>query len=211
VSEPSILHETSEWLVVDKPAGWHTTGAENSIEGWLRGQRAELADVEEAGLVHRLDNGTTGCVLVAKTSESAVRLRGEMKNGGIRKIYQALAGGEVPWGGRFVLHFTSRYKRSKKVSVSDKGEARHRGPSTWAIRERGHRITLVEVELVGPGRRHQIRSGFAHVGAPLLGDKLYGGQPWDEDRPALHAWRLEIGGVSVESSSPFAVTPETES
>ena len=210
MTDPSILHETDDWLVVDKPAGLHTTGEERSVEAWLRTHRPELCEIDEAGLVHRLDNGTTGCVLVARSSESAIRLRDEMKNGGIRKIYQALAGGTVPWGGRFVLHFTSRYKRSKKVSVTKNGDARHRGTCTWAIRERGHRVTLVEVELVGPGRRHQIRAGFAHVGAPLLGDELYGGALWAEERPALHAWRLEIDGVEVESPSPFTMALESE-
>ena len=210
MNEPSILHEASDWLVVDKPAGWHSTGEDGSVEGWLRESRPELSELEESGLVHRLDRGTTGCLLVARSSEAATALREGMKSGVIRKTYQALAGGTVPWGGRFVLHFTSRYKRSKKVSVARNGEARHRGTCTWSIRERGSRVTLVEVELVGPGRRHQIRAGFAHVGAPLLGDELYGGEPWAEDRPALHAWRLELDGVTVESPSPFAVVMEHE-
>jgi len=211
VNEPSILHQTDDWLVVDKPAGWHSTGEHDSIECWLRDARPELAGLDESGLVHRLDQGTTGCLLVATSTDAAVGLRDGMKSGAIRKTYQALAGGTVPWGGRFVLHFTSRYKRSKKVSVAKNGDARHRGTCTWAIRDRGTKVTLVEVELVGPGRRHQIRAGFAHVGAPLLGDELYGGEPWAEDRPALHAWRLELDGVMVESPSPFTVVTETES
>lgn len=210
MNEPSILHEASDWLVVDKPAGWHSTGEDGSIEGWLRTSRPELNELEESGLVHRLDRGTTGCLLVARSSAAATTLRDDMKSGAIRKTYQALAGGTVPWGGRFVLHFTSRYKRSKKVSVTKNGDARHRGTCTWAIRERGHRVTLVEVELVGPGRRHQIRAGFAHVGAPLLGDELYGGALWAEERPALHAWRLEIDGVQVESPSPFTLALDSE-
>ena len=160
--------------------------------------------------MHRLDRGTTGCLLVARSSAAATTLRDDMKSGAIRKTYQALAGGTVPWGGRFVLHFTSRYKRSRKVSVARNGEARHRGTCTWSIRERGSHVTLVEVELVGPGRRHQIRAGFAHVGAPLLGDELYGGEPWAEERPALHAWRLELDGVVVESPSPFTAVMELE-
>ena len=210
MNEPRILHEADDWLVVDKPDGWHSTGDAPSLEAWLRTQRPELCALDEAGLVHRLDNGTTGCVLVAKDAGSAARLREAMKNGGGRKIYQALAGGEVPWGGQFVLHFTSRYKRSKKVSVAKNGDARHRGTCTWAIRERGNRVTLVEVELVGPGRRHQIRAGFAHVGAPLLGDELYGGPLWAQERPALHAWRLEVDGIQVESPSPFTMALEAE-
>ena len=107
-----------------------------------------------------------------------------------------------------MLHFTSRYKRSKKVSVARNGEARHRGTCTWSIRERGSRVTLVE----GTGRpRAQTSdsSGVAHVGGALLGDSCTVASP-GPDRPALHAWRLELDGVTVESPSPFAVVMEHE-
>jgi 23S rRNA pseudouridine1911/1915/1917 synthase len=53
------------------------------------------------------------------------------------------------------------------------------------------------VELVGRGRRHQIRAGLAWLGHPLAGDSLYGGSG-DREMPALHAWRVEIDGERVE-------------
>jgi 23S rRNA-/tRNA-specific pseudouridylate synthase len=63
--------------------------------------------------------------------------------------------------------------------------------------------TLVEVELLGPGRRHQIRAGMAHEGHPLVGDTLYGGSS-REGGLCLHAWRLE--GESLSHASGGAAS-----
>jgi len=71
---------------------------------------------------------------------------------------------------------------------------------------------LVEVELIGPGRRHQIRAGFAHLGFPLCGDALYRGDaPLPGlDGPALHAWRITIDGETVESPLPPSWTASAQ-
>jgi 23S rRNA-/tRNA-specific pseudouridylate synthase len=66
---------------------------------------------------------------------------------------------------------------------------------------------LVELELVGPGRRHQLRASCAHLGHPLVGDALYRGATADSVR--LHAWKVEIDGVTVEAPAPpWACTHE---
>lgn len=216
MTEPYVLHETVDWLVVHKPEGLHTVARKGdddgpSLEAWLECTRPELKSLEETGLVHRLDVGTSGCVLVARSEQEQVRLRIGMRDDSIRKSYHALIEGGLKETGRFKLYFTSRYKRSKKVTVRSTGEPRHLGRCAWHIRARHRGISLVEVELRGAGRRHQIRAGFAHLEAPLLGDALYGGAAWVEERPALHAWRLHVDGITVESPSPLvaAVEPAT--
>ena len=78
------------------------------------------------------------------------------------------------------------------------------GTCTWQVAARASGMWLLEIELQGAGRRHQIRAGFAHLGAPLLGDDLYGGQPWTKAHPALHAARLLVDGRAVEAPSPLA-------
>lgn len=215
--EPRVLHETNGWIVLEKPAGLHTVALSKdesgeSVEAWLRAQRPELGELEEAGLVNRLDHGTSGCLLVARSPEEQVRLRIGMRDGSIHKTYHALISGGVPEAGRFKLYFTNRYKRSKKVTVGESGELRHIGACAWRVHGRGEGVVLLEVELRGAGRRHQLRAGFAHLGMPLLGDALYGGPPWAEERPALHAWQLHVDGVTVESPSPLAtaITPAAD-
>lgn len=232
ISEPVVLLERERWLVVNKPAGWHSVEHADadpprtepaserapeigSVEAWLRQRRPELASLSEAGLVHRLDRSTSGCLLVARSERAQARLRDAISEPGgeIRKRYLALVDATVPAQGSFALHFSSRHKRSAKVTVSDRGEPRTQGRCRWRslgtvvqseAATRG--VTMLEVELIGPGRRHQIRAGLAHQGSPLVGDALYhGNDPLPGlGGPALHAWRLELEGEVVEAPLPEA-------
>lgn len=211
-SAPQVLATFADWMVVNKPAGWHSVQQEGSegpsVEAWLRANEPRAAALEEAGLCHRLDLWTSGCLAVALTPEAHERLRQAFSQAGsgVRKIYLALAGKGLSNDGRFRLHFESRYKRSAKVSVDESGSAWSAGRCIWHVQRRGpggH--DLVQVELIGPGRRHQIRAGLAHLGHPLAGDTLYGGAPLATlSGPALHAWKLTVDGVEVESALPPA-------
>lgn len=208
--EPRELAALQDWFVLDKPAGWHSVAQEGSegasMEAWLRSRHPECSALEESGLCHRLDRWTSGCLAVARTPEAHARLREAFSQagGGVRKVYLALAAKGLASEGRFRLHFESRYKRSAKVTVTESGDAWSAGRCLWKVLRRGpgpH--DLVQVELVGPGRRHQIRAGLAHLGHPLAGDTLYGGSAAAESEgPALHAWKLEIDGHAVQAAPP---------
>ena len=206
----SILREEPSWLVLAKPAGMHTVeqnGNEGapSVESWLRAARPELAGLDECGLVHRLDFDTSGCLIVAKAEGTRERLRDAFsgRGGDIRKIYLARVEGRFAdrvMAGAFTLSFTSRHKGSSKVSVHARGEPETIGRCRWRVLSVLDETTLVEVELLGPGRRHQIRAGFAYEGHPLVGDALYGSRA---DGPIrLHAARVEVDGVTVECPPP---------
>ena len=210
----SILREDASWLVVAKPAGIHSVDQRGSdapsVEAWLRAERPELGELDECGLVHRLDHETSGCLLVAKDADTRERLREAFsgRGGEVRKTYLARVEGRLPervMAGAFTLSFTSRHKGSAKVTVHTRGEPDTIGRCRWRVRsiagDGATATTLLEVELLGPGRRHQIRAGLAFEGHPLAGDTLYGDRE-AAHRPLLHAWRLEIGGVSVECPAP---------
>ena len=209
-SAPALLLETPDWLVVDKPADWHsvrgTTPAEADgsgvLEAWLAATRPELAQLPESGLVHRLDRDTSGCVVVARSRAAHADLARRFRTGiGVRKTYLARLRPGIAAAGDVELHFTSRYKRSEKATVARRGSSRSAGRVRWRVvaRDDAHG-DLVELELIGAGKRHQLRASCAHLGHPLVGDALYGGP--DASSTHLHAWRIELDGVTIEAPAP---------
>lgn len=209
----SILHEGPTWFVVAKPAGVHSVAQRAddaaTVESWLRSARPGQAGLDECGLVHRLDFDTSGCLIVAKDAAARGRLRDAFsgRGGDIRKIYLARVEGHFAdrvMAGAFTLSFTSRHKGSSKVTVHTRGEPETIGRCRWRVRSVREDTTLVEVELLGPGRRHQIRAGFAYEGHPLVGDALYGARVDPSAPPSvlLHAWRVEVDGTPVECPPP---------
>lgn len=222
-ASPAVIHRHARWICIDKPEGWHSVDARESdgsptVQSWLREREASCAPLDECGLVHRLDKWTGGCLLAASDAESRATLRaafGGADSHALRKWYTALVVGGLREEGEWTMHFASRYARSAKVTATRDGDAHARGTCRWRVvpagsgesasRIAGRGMDLLEVELVGPGRRHQIRAGFAALGHPLAGDSLYGGPSLGTraaDQPALHATRLEVDGVAIAARLP---------
>lgn len=221
---PVVLERGSRWICIDKPEGWHSVDARESdgcptVQSWLRAHEAACASLEECGLAHRLDKWTGGCLIAATDAQARAELRAAFGGQGsrmLRKWYTALVVQGLREQGEWTMHFTSRYARSAKVTAAREGDARTRGTCRWrilgSVSVRGSaspraevRLDALEVELVGPGRRHQIRAGFAALGHPLAGDSLYGGPSIagrESDRPALHATRLELDGIAISAPNP---------
>ena len=206
---PQVIFENPEFMVLDKPSGWHTVRGkgdalgEPSVEGWLLERDSETEHLPEAGLVHRLDRGTSGCLIVAKTLDASEVLQEELRDGRIQKRYLAIVEGRVARKGDFVLHFNSRYRGSKKIRVTAEGHYTVRGRCRWWRRDDlvpGPGRQAVEVDLMGAGRRHQVRAGLAFLGTPLVGDPLYGGP--ESDRVMLHAWAVIVEGRRIEAPIP---------
>lgn len=201
-----VMHEDDEVLVVDKPAGvaCHplARGEGGTLIDVAAFHRPEVAtagdDPREGGLVHRIDNLTSGLVCVAKTPAAFHALRAALAAGDVGRAYLAAVLGEVTEP--LVLDGPIAHDPSdgRRMVVAREG-VRHRGEPRVARSavtpvSHGPDVTLVHVHLEG-GRRHQIRAHLADAGHPLLGDELYGGPPLDE-RPgqALHAHELDLPG-----------------
>ncbi|MDA0803635.1 MAG: RNA pseudouridine synthase [Planctomycetota bacterium] len=206
---PDVLLRTERWIALAKPAGWHSVqqagSSERTVEAWLREHEAWSHALPEAGLIHRLDQGTSGCLVAACDEESRAHLRDAFAGRPtallvVKKHYLARLSRAVDASGEFAGHFAGRHKRSMKVTVSAQGESSTRGVCRWRAIDASR--TLVEVELIGPGRRHQIRAGFASFGAPLVGDELYGGPAAACGHHLLHAWLVNIGGIVVQAPRP---------
>ena len=198
-------------MVLSKPAGWHTLRNPRdpeetsgpTIESWLREAIPQCATLPEAGLLHRLDVETTGCLAAARSAAALAALQPAFRGpeADACKVYLALVAGRA-FDGSFDLHFTSRHRGSHKATVSHQGDPASLGRCQWQVRSRpNEECTLLEVRILGPGKRHQIRAGLAYGGYPLLGDALYGGARW-HGGIALHSWRLRIDGQWVQCPLP---------
>ncbi len=210
---PLVIFESPIFRVLDKPGGWHCVDVRESdggptVAAWLRTEWPALARMPEAGLVHRLDRGTTGCLVVALEPADQLRLRAGFKGDAtaavVKKVYQALVVRGLPDTGTFTLYYSPRRAGSPRIRVRSKGTDDLAGTFSFRVLSRGHLADVVEVELIGPGRRHHIRAGLAHLGSPLFGDATYGGPPRVDTLPgaALHAHEVVIDGVSVTAPAP---------
>jgi 23S rRNA pseudouridine1911/1915/1917 synthase len=176
----TLLVEDPRLLVMNKPAGVPSqplrAGELGCAANWLVARYPETAgigdDPREAGLVHRLDIGTSGALMAARDRETWDALRRLLRAGAIEKRYLALVAGS-PGDGSCEAPLTQRGKRSV-VDYADGLEAY----TEWRTVDRFGDLTLLEC-VAETGRMHQVRAHLAHVGAPIAGDRRYGGPPVD--------------------------------
>jgi len=212
---PGILEERDDLLALAKPAGLDVFAAPRgraaSLAAWLTTHRPALAGVGDPrapAIVHRIDRGTSGLVLAARTRESYQRLRDSLSDGSCAKDYIALAEGEIEEGIEIDLALGARHRRSRKVQPAMPGHTlRGVRPARTRVaplgRAGGKTLCLVRI---ATGMRHQIRAHLAHAGHPIAGDRLYGASPWPDNPDAwffLHAWRLHLASPAAGSSGCF--------
>lgn len=217
VADLKIVYEDADLVVVDKPAG---VAAHPSV-GWTgptvvgalmaKGVRISTSGAaERQGIVQRLDVGTSGLMMVAKTEIAYSRLKQAFRDRAVHKVYHAVIQGHPdPVEGTIDAPIGRHPKAEFKFAVMNDGK-----PSVthYKLLEAFASASLVEVVLE-TGRTHQIRVHFSAFKHPLLGDTMYGADPtlaarMKIDRQWLHAMSLSfthpISGepVSFESSYP---------
>jgi 23S rRNA pseudouridine1911/1915/1917 synthase len=210
-----IVYQDRDLAVIDKPAGMVVHPAAGHAGGTLvNALLHHLDDLSgvggetRPGIVHRLDRGTSGLIVVAKHDAAHQELSRQFQDREVEKEYVALVWGEVMAGRRIDAPIGRDPSNRKKMSAADPRERpapnrirRSREAVTRIIRAEhfGRVLTLVQVA-IHTGRTHQIRVHLSAIGHPVVGDALYGGVhrrvPGDLravahlDRPFLHAARL---------------------
>lgn len=189
-----IIFENNDFLVIDKPSGMTTTkerkGEENTLEDYIRLVR--FIDLPRNGIIHRLDKGTSGIVIVAKNKKSFENLKSQFKNRTVSKKYYCLVGGETSVDGSIDWPIErSKYGFGKfKVGVEGK-RALTEFKLIGKYMKGNKKYSLLEINL-RTGRTHQIRVHMSHLRWPLVGDGLYGGDCTELKRPFLHAFEVVI-------------------
>jgi 23S rRNA pseudouridine1911/1915/1917 synthase len=195
VAEPElrIVHLDAALAVVDKPAGLVVHSAPSHQGSTLVDELGDILgggeDPERPGIVHRLDKGTSGLLVVARGDEAHAALQAAVQRRQVERVYLALANGKI--GSRTgtidaPIGRASRQRHRMAVSGAASREAR----THFTVLELLSLESYLEAKLE-TGRTHQIRAHFAAIGHPLTGDVTYGGaRRYGLERQFLHAHRL---------------------
>jgi 23S rRNA pseudouridine1911/1915/1917 synthase len=209
-----VIFEDEHLLVVSKPAGLvvHPTASRRSgtLVNRLLALDVPLSTAggpDRPGIVHRLDAGTSGLMLVAKTDAAHAALSDLFRRHAVDRRYLALVRG-TPAHSEFLIDARLERRGARIVVRSASGKEASTLVKTL---DQFEGSTLVEVR-PRTGRTHQIRAHLASVGHPILGDRAYGGAGEDAgrlglERPFLHSWRVAfehpITGAGIELEDPL--------
>ncbi len=191
--ELRIVHVDEALAVVDKPAGMVVHPAPSHSGPTLVDELGDLlgggADPERPGIVHRLDKGTSGLLVVARSDEAHAALQAQVQRREVERIYLALARGRLTSRTGTIDAPIGRASRQRhRMAVS--GAASRQARTHFEVLELLSAESYLEVRLE-TGRTHQIRAHFAAIGHPLAGDTTYGGErKYGLERQFLHAHRL---------------------
>lgn len=207
-----VLFEDEDLLVLDKPAGMAVHPGTGTPPGTTLIERVwqELGaspSVFQPALAHRLDRGTSGVVVVAKTRKALLDVQKQIQSKDTPKEYLALVEGiPAKSSGKItekLARVDSRDRGAKSIVVHG-DQAGLESETRWKVRGRYADCTLLEVQILS-GRLHQIRAHVASIGHPIVGDDRYGTARLPGlKRPFLHAARL---GLKLYGRNVFFEAP----
>ncbi len=190
-----ILHEDTELLVLNKPAGLVVHPGAGNADGTVvnailhhcAGIRI-VGGEDRPGIVHRLDKETSGCLLVAKTETAHRLISAQFADRLVKKTYLALVEGvpRMPHG-EIRAAIRRHAVQRQKMAVGDRGRE---AITNYRVLAAFEGKALVECR-PKTGRTHQIRVHLKHLGHPVVGDPLYG-RRGPHPRHFLHAWKISL-------------------
>ena len=200
-----VLFEDEALLVLMKPAGMAVHGGSGVSFGVIEQLRAQRPEARFLELVHRLDRGTSGLLLVAKKRSALTALQDAFRSGTIEKRYITLVPGR--WQNPLQHIKLPLYKYidaagERRVRVDTQGKTAHSVVRLLGRRAHESEIfSLLEVELK-TGRTHQIRVHLAHSGFPLCGDDKYGDFPRNKNWADLGLKRMFLHAALLRFTHP---------
>lgn len=189
-----ILYEDADVLVINKPAGLltHAKGAtshEFSVGEFMRSRTTDGTDTNRPGIVHRLDRGTSGVLIAAKTPEAKRWLQKQFSLRKVKKTYVALVTGHPKQPSAVIqLPIERNPKKPQTFRVGGNGKPAETAYQTLKTYTSHSLLQLMP----HTGRTHQLRVHLRYIGCPIVGDELYGKPAPHLGRMFLHAAKLEI-------------------
>jgi 23S rRNA pseudouridine1911/1915/1917 synthase len=201
-----ILHDDADLVVINKPAGMVVHPAPGHVRGTLVNALLHhvsglsgIGGKERPGIVHRLDRGTSGVMVIAKHDRAHRDLSRQFRDRTVVKEYTALVWGRIE-AGRTMDRPIGRDPRDRR-KMSSRARHSRNALTTVVAGETFGGLSLVRLA-IGTGRTHQIRVHLSEGGHPIVGDALYGGvrrrlpaslaAVARLERPYLHAARIEF-------------------
>jgi 23S rRNA pseudouridine1911/1915/1917 synthase len=234
-----IIYEDDALVVINKPAGLITHPGKAHYRGTLAAglqfhfdRLSDVAGKLRPGIVHRLDRGTSGVLVVAKDNQIHHLLSRQFERREVTKEYRAIVWGVIDRDRDLIDTFVRvNPKRREAMMVCEEGGTARRAVTSYEVAERFYDFTSVRL-FPKTGRTHQLRVHMRHIGHPIVADRLYGGQgaltrsylageeparslrrkakdePADAvealiSRPALHAHRLAFRHPVTEKPVEF--------
>ncbi|MCA9331081.1 RluA family pseudouridine synthase [Candidatus Saccharibacteria bacterium] len=203
-----ILYEDDDVLVINKPSGVisHSRGKywyEPSVASFVRQHAGKQANPEDrSGIVHRLDRATSGVMICAKNERTLSFLQKQFSARTVEKTYIAVVAGTVsPEAAVIDMPIERNPRKPSSFRVGSNGKA---AQTAYTTLKQSEKYTELELK-PKTGRTHQLRVHLAHLGKPIVGDELYGGE--SADRLMLHAASLTIELPSGDNRAFRAPVP----
>ena len=196
-----VLYEDTELMVIDKPAGLAVHSGSRIRFGLIDVLRRHRVESDFLDLAHRLDRGSSGCLILARNRGALLNLQSQFRNRVVRKIYWVLVAGEWPSEIQEVsqsLRVNRHHAKNRKSLVDPKGVetlTRFRPLEQFA------QSCLVEAS-IKTGRTHQIRVHANEAGHPVVGDDRYGSRQANHWARARGFGRLFLHARSLSFAHP---------
>jgi 23S rRNA pseudouridine1911/1915/1917 synthase len=189
--ELPVLYEDDDCVVIAKPTGIlsHSKGSfnpEGTVASWLSSKVKDIPG-DRAGIVHRLDRGTSGVMICAKNNEAQKWLQKQFSSRKVKKTYIAVIYGQLKNDEAIIdmpIERNPKKPQTFRVGVNGKSAL-----TAYKVLLKNDKYSLLEL-IPTTGRTHQLRVHLSNLGHPIVGDIFYEGKP--ADRLYLHAKSLEL-------------------
>ena len=178
-----VVYEDNDLIVINKPKGMVVHPAPGNPDGTLvnallyhcAGQLSGIGGAIRPGIVHRIDKGTSGLLVMAKNDAAHQALSAQFSVHSIHRVYHAIVYGNLKEDEGFVETYLGRDPRDRKkmAVVPQEASGARYAYTGWRVLERFGNFTYIACQLK-TGRTHQIRVHMASIGHPLAGDAVYG-------------------------------------